>query len=134
MDILSPNGFSKWFNQVATQCNQVFPIIFDYLNYSFKVACLFETQYHTVQTNFASIDVDETVSDVQFGESIDAKEKHLISTITGFRFNLTLTTDEQLKEQLPSKFHHIVRDMNHFKISYNKNIEKHKNTSTTVSS
>ena len=109
----------------VTKCNQAFSIIFDRLNYSFKVACLFETQYHTVQTNFASIDVDETVSDVQFGESIDAKEKHLISTITGFRFNLTLTTDEQLKEQLPSKFHHIVRDMNYFKVSY---------TSTTVSS
>ena len=81
-------------NQVATQYNQAFPIIFDHLNYSFKVACLFQTQYHTVQTNLASFDVDEIVSDVKIGESEDAKLEHIISQVTGFKFNLILTTDE----------------------------------------
>jgi len=105
-------------NQVATQCDQAFPIIFDYLNYSFKVTCLFETHYHTVQTNLASFDVDEIVSDVEIGESEDAKKNKLRTTVTGFRFDLILTTDEQLREQLPPEFHHIIGDMNYFKVSH----------------
>ena len=67
--------------------------------------------------------MDEIVSDIQFGGSIDAKEKHLISTVTGFRFNLTLTSDEKLKQELPQEFHHIVGDMNYFKVNYSKNKE-----------
>ena len=106
----------------VTKCNQAFSIIFDRLNYSFKVACLFETQYHTVQTNMA-FDVDEIFSDVKIGESEDAKAEHIISPVTGFKFNIIMTSDELLKKQLPTEFHHIVGDMNYFKVSYNKNIE-----------
>ena len=100
----------------VTKCNQAFSIIFDRLNYSFKVACLFETQYHTVQTNMA-FDVDEIFSDVKIGESEDAKAWHIISPVTSFKFNIIMTSDELLKKQLPTEFHHILGDMNYFKVS-----------------
>lgn len=76
--------------------------------YSSKVSCSFETQYHTDQAIFG---VDQ--NDVESGSVEGAS-----TTSQSFTFDLTLTTDHQLIEELPEGYTRVIGDMNYFKVNY----------------
>ena len=76
--------------------------------YSSKVSCSFETQYHTNQATFG-IDQNDVESGPVKGASAPSES---------FTFDLTLTTDHQLIEELPEGYTRVIGDMNYFKVNY----------------
>ena len=72
-----------------------------------KVSCSFETHYHTDLATFG-VDKNEIESGIVEGASAPA---------TSFIFDLTLTTDHQLSEDLPDGFTRVIGDMNYFKVN-----------------
>lgn len=73
-----------------------------------KVSCSFETHYHTDLATFG-VDKNEIESGIVEGASAPA---------TSFTFDLTLTTDHQLSEDLPEGFTRVIGDMNYFKVNF----------------
>jgi len=81
-----------------------------------KVSCSFQTNYHTDSTTFG-VDQTDVVSDSVEGAS---------APTTSFTFDLVMTTDHQLDEEVPEGFSRVIGDMNFFKVKHNL-LSKHSN-------
>lgn len=74
----------------------------------YKVSCSFQTNYHTDLTTFG-VDQADVVSDSVEGAS---------APTTSFTFDLVMTTDHQLDEEVPEGFSRVIGDMNYFKVKH----------------
>ena len=72
------------------------------------MSCSFETHYHTDLESFG-VDQTEVESGTVEGASAPA---------TSFTFDLTLTTDHSLSEELPEGYSRVIGDMNYFKVNH----------------
>ena len=75
---------------------------------SCKVSCSFQTNYHTDFTTFG-VDQTDVVSDSVEGAS---------APTASFTFDLVMTTDHQLDEEVPEGFSRVIGDMNYFKVKH----------------